>query len=476
MNFRLTLALKVSLLLVLNLILLAGLGAGWFLVRTNADWNAFIAGPPGDRGQIFADQLAVELSTTGAGERDGLLSRYTAEYKADILWIRNDGLILAGVSRPLPPAVVGQLKDIPSEDHGPDPFQPRGPGGLAQGRFLVRTEQGNYWLGLRLRLPLNGAYPDEPPPRTTLLFRFDSIWPLAMLLGLQWWAGVAALAIGCSILFWLPFVRRVSRRVHRLTETTAQIAEGRFHARAGFEGSDELGTLGVAVDSMAARLETLVEGQKRFLGDAAHELGSPLARMQVAIEILDDQTSDAHKPLVADLREEIHQMTALVNELLEFTRSGLQSSKPELASLELAPLVAKVIAREGGATVRILTKIPDALFVHADEALLSRAVANLLRNAVRYSNQVGVIHLSAQAEGGVVRLSIADEGPGVPPEALARLGEPFYRPEAARTREGGGVGLGLAIVRSAVSACGGQVHFSNRQPRGFQAELSLSKA
>ncbi|MEI6149340.1 MAG: HAMP domain-containing sensor histidine kinase, partial [bacterium] len=332
MNFRPTLAFKVSLLLVLNLLLLAGLGAGWFLVRNHADWNTFIGGPPGDRGQIVADQIAVELSSAGAAERAGLLSRYTAEHKADILWIRNDGLILAGSPRPLPPAVVRQLKDNPTDDHGPNPFRARDLGGLARGRFLVWTEPGNYWLGVRLRPPLNGDYPDKPPPPNTLLFRFDSVWPLAMLLGLQWWAGVAALGIGCSILFWLPFVRRVSRRVHRLTETTAQIAEGRFQARAGFGGGDELGTLGVAVDSMAARLETLVEGQKRFLGDAAHELGSPLARMQVAIEILDDQTLDAHKPLVADVREEIQQMSALVNELLEFTRSGLQSRKAELTS------------------------------------------------------------------------------------------------------------------------------------------------
>jgi len=474
MNFRPTLAFKVSLLLVLNLLLLAGLGAGWFLVRNHADWNAFIAGPPGDRGQIIADQLAVELSTTGAAERDGLLSRYAAEYQADILWIRNDGLMLAGSSRPLPPAVVRRLKDSPTEDHGPDPFQTRGPGGPERGRFLVWSEPGNYWLGVRLRLPLNGDSPDVPP-RTTLLFRFGSVWPLVMLLGLQWWAGVAAFGIGCSILFWLPFVRRVSRRVHRLTETTAQIAEGRFQARAGFGGGDELGRLGVAVDSMAARLESLVEGQKRFLGDAAHEIGSPLARMQVAIEILDDRILDAHKPLVADVREEIQQMTALVNELLEFTRSGLQSRKAELASIALAPLVAKVIAREGGDRVRIFMKIPDGLLVRADEALLSRAVANLLRNAIRYSDETGSIHLIAQAEGGMVGLSITDEGPGVPPAALARLGEPFYRPEAARTREGGGVGLGLAIVRSAVSACGGQVHFANRQPRGFQAELRLSR-
>lgn len=475
MSLRPTLALKVSLLLVGNLLLLSGLAAGWFLVRNQADWNTLVSGPPGDRGQIFAEQLAVELDSADAAERAALLSRYAAAYQAEILWVRNDGVILAGPSRPLPPEVFQQLQRSPPENRGPDPAQFHGPGGLAKGRFLVRTEPVNYWLGLRLRPPLRED-PIDGPPRTTLLLRFDSIWPLAMLLGLQWWAGGAALVIGCSILFWLPFVRRVSRRVHRLRETTAQIAEGRFEARAGFGGGDELGALGAAVDSMAARLETLVAGQKRFLGDAAHELGSPLARMQVAIELLDRQSLETQRPLVADLREEIQQMTALVNELLEFTRAGLQPRQSELASLALAPLVEKVVAREGGGDSRIVTDVPAGLLVHADEALLFRAVANVLRNALRYTDGAGVIRLVAQAEGGVVRLTLTDEGPGVPPEALRRLGEPFYRPEAARTREAGGVGLGLAIVRSAVSACGGQVRFANRQPRGFEAELRLARA
>lgn len=476
MRFRFTLAFKVSVLLVLNLLLLAGLGVGWFLVRNHADWNALIAGPPGDRGQILAEQLAVGLSSAAVAEHDSMLSRFATEWNADIVWMRNDGLRLAGSPHPLPPKVFSQLIHSPPEEPGFDPSRAPGPVGLARGRFLVRTDGGNYWLGLRIRPPPNGGHPEGPPPRTTLLLRFDSLWSLAMLLGLQWWAGLAASGIGISILFWLPFVRRVSRRVHRLTETTTLIAQEKFDARAGFGGGDELGALATAVDSMASRLQTLVEGQKRFLGDAAHELGSPLARMQVALEILDGQCHATQKPLVADLREEIQQMTALVNELLDFTRSGLQARPPVLAAIELEPLIARVVAREGGNAGRICTQIPAGLLVCADDALLSRAVANLLRNAVRYSDPIGSITVSAEAAGKVIRLVVADEGPGVSTESLARLGEPFYRPDAARTRDGGGVGLGLAIVRSAVTACGGQVRFANRHPKGFEAEVRVPRA
>jgi two-component system sensor histidine kinase CpxA len=103
-------------------------------------------------------------------------------------------------------------------------------------------------------------------------------------------------------------------------------------------------------------------------------------------------------------------------------------------------------------------------------------VGNLVRNALRYAAHAGPITVTAEQLGAQVRLVIADQGPGVPPEALARLGEPFYRPDAARTREDGGAGLGLAIVRSCIDACRAKVQFRNRTPSGFEAEITLGSA
>jgi two-component system sensor histidine kinase CpxA len=108
--------------------------------------------------------------------------------------------------------------------------------------------------------------------------------------------------------------------------------------------------------------------------------------------------------------------------------------------------------------------------------LLARALGNLVRNALRYAGESGPVRVTATRAGGTVVITVDDEGPGVPPADLDRLGEPFFRPELARTREGGGVGLGLAIVRSSIAACGGEVRFSNRAPRGFRAEIRLPAA
>jgi two-component system sensor histidine kinase CpxA len=107
---------------------------------------------------------------------------------------------------------------------------------------------------------------------------------------------------------------------------------------------------------------------------------------------------------------------------------------------------------------------------------VGRALGNLLRNAIRCVGAAGTISVTARRDGTTIILVIEDEGPGVPAEALARLGEPFYRPDVARTREAGGVGLGLPIVRSAVAACVGEASFSNRTPQRFRAEIRLIAA
>jgi len=302
-----------------------------------------------------------------------------------------------------------------------------------------------------------------------------SHWAMIKLLGLQVWLLAAGSVVALSVLFWLPLVHSMTGALKRLTVATEQIAEGRFETRVATGRRDELGRLGESVNSMAERLDTLVRGQKRFLGDVAHELGSPLGRLQVAIEVLESRADPSLQGQILDVREEVQQMTTLVNELLAFTKAGLRARPAELSRVELYPLVNDLIAREA-ADARITVSIAPEITVRADAPMLARALSNLVRNAVRYAGDAGTIVILARKEADRVHIEVQDEGPGVPPEALARLGEPFYRPEAARTRETGGVGLGLAIVRSALAACGGEIRFSNRLPHGLRVEIVLAAA
>ena len=226
---------------------------------------------------------------------------------------------------------------------------------------------------------------------------------------------------------------------------------------------------------MAARLEEAFTGQKRFLGDTAHELCSPLARMEMALGVLEQRADGCEDALLADVHEEVRAMSALVDDLLVFSKASAGTRAATLQPVLLAQLAAGVISREAGATGSVTSDIPESLAVTADPALLARALANVIRNAVRYAGDAGPIRLSAVERSHEALLSITDCGPGVPGEMLHRLFDPFFRPESARTRETGGTGLGLAIVKSCIEACHGSVAVKNLKPRGFCVEIRLTK-
>lgn len=526
------LSLKVSLWLMLNLLLLAALGVGFFVVQGGLGWSALIAGPTGDRAQAKVNLIAAEVAAATSANRNAVLERFKTAYGAEFFVFRGADGQVAGARVELPPNVQTRIEAFrsavrwvpfnrdfgpsggrgPRGDFGPPPpGSPRGPRERSEkdgprrepppdfgrspersapperkmepppepgrerelGRFIVRTgAPGKYWLALRT--PFFAAERGRPGP-ALLVARIDSFWSLLRFLDLESWvlAGTGVLVL--SVLFWLPLVRSITRSVGQLTTATEQIAQGHFEARVDTRRRDELGQLGESVNRMASRLDAHMTGQKRFLGDVAHELCSPLARLQMATGILADQAPPNLRETVADVREEVQQMSTLVNELLAFTKAGLQSRDVVLRATRVEAVVREALAREN-ADERVTMTIPPELTVLAEPDLLGRALGNLVRNALRYAADASPITVTAAAEAGRVAILVEDEGPGVPAADLDRLGEPFFRPELARTREGGGVGLGLAIVRNSIAACGGEVRFSNRTPRGFRAEVRLAAA
>jgi two-component system sensor histidine kinase CpxA len=246
-----------------------------------------------------------------------------------------------------------------------------------------------------------------------------------------------------------------------MEHATTEIAHGRFATRVGLTRSDELGRLSSAIDAMAGRLDAMVTGQKRFLGDTAHELRSPLGRMQVALEILDRQAADADRAYIADLKEDVDALSRMTDELLQFARADLADRSAPLEPVHLAPVIERIIAKEGQGHA-FSTTVPDNVVVHAYPQLLER--------------HAGPITIAGAVAGENTVISVADLGPGVDATEIDRIFEPFYRADAARNRKTGGVGLGLAIVRSAIEACGGTVSCANRQPHGLDVRMTLSSA
>lgn len=481
---------------VLNALLLAG-ALGWMFHRQfggGGEW--LLNGPAGLRVQALAERMHLELRDSSPLTWDGVLERFAKVHDIQLALHENAGRRLAGPELRPPPEILallqgpagGRGRARPREDGPPgflDPFfdgPPRrdeepppaapAPAGVYHKHLLSLGEPKTHWLLIRL--------PDLPSDRprplmTSLLARLPDLSAGGLILDPAPWLWTAAAALGFSALLWIPFVRGLTRAVRRTAEATGAIAEGRFDARARVARPDELGALAESVNRMAERLEGYVTGQKRFLGDVSHELCAPIARIQMALGILEQRAAPGQETYVNDLREEVQHMTALVNELLSFSKAGLRPRDVALQPVDLPELANRVVRREGGEGV-VRVEIGDAIRPLAEPELLARALANLVRNALKYAGAEGRPSVTAATEGDAVVLRVRDEGPGVPEAELPKLFDPFYRVDPSRNRETGGTGLGLAIVKTCVEACRGTVTARLNEPRGLEIRIRLPAA
>ncbi|MBU6402141.1 MAG: HAMP domain-containing histidine kinase [Verrucomicrobia bacterium] len=489
MRIRFPLYAKVLVWFFLNLLFLGLICYGFVKVQFRVGLDSLLMGRTGDRIQAVADIIAAELGASPASQWDEILQRFGRAYQVTFLLLRSDGTPAAGAHVALPADVLSRVvfrrgppdfagrgpprfrSPGPATDF-PPPDPPRPP--LSPPRFMLRTENPTrYWVGVRL------PPPRAPPPRPgpmVLLAVSPSLWGGGLFFDLTPWIAVGAGVVFFSVLFWLPLVRGVTRSISQLTRATEQIAQGRFQTRVEAARRDELGQLGEAVNQMAGRLDGLVSGQKRFLGDIAHELCSPIARIQVALGILEQRTDPKQKPYVNDLQEEVQHMSGLVSELLSFSKASLEPAAVKLQAVSLRDVATRAARREADGRAEVRLEMPDGLLVRADPELLARALANLVRNAVRYAGHAGPITLSGRAEAGQVIITVTDCGPGVPEASLAQLFDPFYRPEPSRSAETGGAGLGLAIVKTCIESCRGTVSCRNRRPAGWEVTVRLEAA
>ena len=289
------------------------------------------------------------------------------------------------------------------------------------------------------------------------------------------WMVVAAAVILISVLLWIPMVRNITRPLARMTRATEEIAKGRFDVPIHEPRADEIGRLSRAVNHMTSRLLAFVKGQKRFLGDVAHELGSPIARIQFGLGALEQRVERENRQRVMDVLEDVEHLSKLVNELLVFSRADMKSNTVELEKIDLLPVVQTAVKREITPDAEIVTEVDPGIRVVASSELLTRALANLVRNAVKYAGNAGPIYVSVERRKDVVQIEVRDNGPGVPEDLIDRLFEPFFRPEPSRDRASGGVGLGLAIVKTCVDACKGNVSAANLEPNGFAVTITLPR-
>jgi two-component system sensor histidine kinase CpxA len=491
--------LRILLLFLLNVTVLFG-ALGWIAHRQmQSGLQSFLGTMVGARLQNAAEEIHSSLTNEPAARWPEILARFEKDHRVQAGLFRLPDVPLAGSVKVYPPEVAeGLFPRMGTRERGPGNREPGfGPpvdrpsappamrripansptaaGGRDFPKGLIRTGQPpRYWAV--------AALPPMPTERRgrqdRLIFAVstESVLTCPLLFDLRpWLLGITA-ALGVSCLIWFPFVRAITSMLRETTQATREMAAGKLSVRIRENRRDEIGQLAASVNQMAGQLQGFVDGQRRFTRDIAHELCSPVSRMQAAVGVLENATLDERGRRYAEaLDRELQHMSHLVQELLQFARDT-HPHTAGLCAVVLDPLVQTVIDRECGAEPdpRLTVQVPNDLIVTADPALLARALSNIVRNALRYAGPQATIAISAtRSAPDRIRIVVADDGPGVIAEALPRLFEAFYRPDEARSPGHGGAGLGLAIVKHAVQACGGTVSASAAEPHGLVVAIVL---
>jgi two-component system OmpR family sensor kinase len=298
-----------------------------------------------------------------------------------------------------------------------------------------------------------------------------------------------AVAAGTALLAWL-IISIGLRPLQRMGVVADHIAAGDLSRRVEpATPHSEIGRLGLALNSMLAQIEAAFEQRKasenrlrRFIADASHELRTPLTSVRGYSEML--RRGAAESPADSELarrriEEEAVRMSTLVDDMLLIAR--LDQGRP----LETKPVDLQAIASDAAADARVVApqrdiKLESAapVVVTGDDIRLRQVLGNLVRNAIVHTPSRSPIEISLSSTNGTAHLTVADHGPGLRPEQMDRIFEPFFRADPSRSRDSGGAGLGLSIVNAVVVAHGGHVTVKETSGGGatFDVELPLASS
>lgn len=340
------------------------------------------------------------------------------------------------------------LRDVAGNVVGQAPARPnRSPGQGPEFQITTRSGETLFIQFPRPREP--GAMLGPIPARGPSSQRMSFFWMLALI--------AVAVALGSY-----PVVRRLTKRLEKLEVGVRRWGDGDLARRLPEDGEDEVANLARGFNFAAGRVQALLQSHKALLANASHELRSPLTRIRMGLELMGAQTATETRDGIAS---DIQELDQLIDEILLASR--LDASEADIGTLEAVDLVG--LAAEECARLPARLKVAgagalaDEMVVTGVGKLLRRAIRNLLENAHRHASRD--VELQLAPAGEMVEIRVSDRGPGVPAELRERIFEPFYRLPGASERDGG-VGLGLALVKSIVQRHGGSVRCDARAGGG----------
>jgi two-component system sensor histidine kinase CpxA len=412
-------------------------------------------------------QTAVEtFERDGPSALHSYLQRLETTSAVHAVLLNDQGESISG--EPLP----AELKSLAERVNESSPFAFAFPGPPERAVQFVRSSSGTAYILVARFPPPNFARPPRIGEPGSLGFALRvgarTLLPLLLIGGLV-----------CYLL-----ARSLATPIEQLRSTTHELSAGNLSARVEpslLRRRDAIGQLGRDFDLMARHIEALVTAQRRLLADISHELRSPLARQGVALGLAKRRGNEEVLPSLERIAREASRMNEMIGQLLDLTQieSGTETIAP--TAIDLKPLIEDIVqdadyeAQASNRSVKLVEKT-DCV-THGSVELLSSAIENVVRNAVRHTASNTQVEVSLKSEGTNLLqsalISVRDHGPGVPAPALKDIFRPFYRVEDARDRKTGGTGLGLAIATRAIELHGGTITAQNADQGGLLVEIRL---
>lgn len=276
--------------------------------------------------------------------------------------------------------------------------------------------------------------------------------------------------LGLTLFVLYILIRRMFRPIELISQHVDRIGAGELDEALEIRGEDELAQLAQGINQMSRQIKSMLESKAALLLAISHELRSPITRMRVNLELLDD--SDIRNSLVEDIREMEH----LVANILESERLNANYAPLNRVEMDLAKAIEDIIS-EFFPTQNIKRELaPVTVFL--DEIRIRLLIKNLLDNACRYSTSKKIaVEIDLMLEGDSLTIQISDQGPGISKEDLQHITDPFYRADSARQRSTGGYGLGLYLCKLIAEAHGGSIEIQSRPGKGTRVivRFPLSK-
>ena len=292
----------------------------------------------------------------------------------------------------------------------------------------------------------------------------------------------AVVAICISVVIGYFVSRMLTNPIRRITGTAKQIRDGDLSARTGLAGDDEIDQLGETFDEMATSLEKDMKHEKRLTSDVAHELRTPLMAMLATVEAMQDGVYPTDEEHLETVASETRRLARLVQQMLDLSRMENSTAPLNLEPVDMVPFVRSIVNGQERlfADRDLRLRFADETqgrsdTIEADPDMITQCVINLMSNAMRYTPEGGWVVVSVLADRKHVAISVSDTGIGIAKEDLSRIFGRFWRADASRAREAGGLGVGLAVTKQIVERHHGYISVESELGKGTTFTIHLPR-